>query len=649
MRNLRTDDWMSRSRIAVALAAALALAGCGGGGGGSSTNCMPYQTSTSCSSSGDTTTTPTQTATQLSLSVDTPTIQTNGSSTVTLAATLKDAKNAVVPGATVTFTADSGTISASTATTNASGVASITFNSNDNKTNRTVNFTATSGSLSQATSVVVQGTRIGFGGDTSGVVGKTVSISVTLLDGAGKGIANRSVLLTSKLGNTVPSSVVTDANGQAIVAFTPAFGGAEVITASALGAALSQAVSISAVNFAFVSPSSGETVPVDTCRAVSVQLLGTAAVQAKFTTSRGQVYSDSSCTSSANPQVVNFSGATATAYVMSPGAGVATVDAVLSGGAADAKASLSLKFVATIPNSIVVQADPSVIAADSSASITALVKDVKGNPVAGRSVTFSAPSGGGVPSPTSAVTNDSGVASTTFKADSNISGKDSIQVKASVDDAPLVSPAVTNLTVAGKAVNIVIGTDNNVFVVDASVSFRKVYGVLVTDSAGGPIKSQVVTISLRGVRFLKGYYEVPDGKTKWEQVVTTPSMYECFAEDANNNGVIETGELGDIDRDGVYEPNGAATVRAPSAASGAPTATVVTDDSGTAVFWVEYLREYGSWAAVELKATASVAGNNSAASRTFYLPVPAAEVLEKDVRPSFGVSPFGDAPSCTSH
>lgn len=649
MRNLRTAGWMSRSRIVVALAAALALAGCGGGGGGSSStnNCLPFQTSTECATSGGGTTTTTQTATQLSLSVDTPTIQTNGSSTVTLSATLKDSKNAVVPGATVTFTADSGTISASTATTNASGVASITFNSNDNKTNRTVNFTATSGSLSQATSVVVQGTRIGFGGDTSSVAGKVVSMSVVLLDGAGKAIANQSVGIRSKLGNRVPGSVTTDVNGQATVTFTPDVAGTDTITASALGAQLSQDLVVSAVNYAFVSPAVDSTINVNVCSPVTVRLAGAVATHAKFTVSRGQVYSDSGCTSSATPQLIPFVGATATAYVMSPGAGAATVYAELYGSSSAAQANLPIKFIATVANSIIVQGDPTVVIVNGSSSVTAIVKDSSGNPVSGQTVVFSVPNGGGVPEPTTAVTNDSGAASTTFKADASISGKDSVQVKASVAG---VAPAVATLTVAGQAVNIAIGTDNQVVIVDSTPTFRKVWAVLVSDPASGPIKNQVVTVSLRGVAFHRGYYSIATGETKWSQQITTETLYPgiCLAEDANNNGTVETGELGDRNGNGVLEPNGAAIVRAPTS-SGGLSATVTTDETGTATFYVEYLRAYASWVMVELKATASVAGKNSSASRTFFLPIPASEVLDKDVEPSFRWSPFGQNPSCLSY
>lgn len=663
MRNLRTADWMSRSRMAVALAAALALAGCGGGGGGgsSSNNCLPFQTSTTCSTTGGTTTT-TQTATQLSLAVDTPAIQTNGSTTVSVSATLKDSQNAVVSGASVSFKADSGTISGTSATTNASGVASITFDSNDEKTNRLVTITASYGSLTQTTVIQVRGTRIAFGGDTTATVGRPASMTVTLVDGANKAIAYRAISLASKLGNTLPSSVTTDANGQAVVSYTPTVAGADTITASALGAVLTQDVAVSSlVDFVFTSPSAGASVDVNQCMPVSVALTGPTATGAMFTVSRGQVYADSGCSIGGDSQTIPFSGSLATAYIRSSNAGGATVYAQLTGSSSAAKTALAVKFVATVPSTVVVQSDPSVITVGSASSVTAIVRDANSNPVSGRQVVFSAPDGGGTPNPTTAVTNDSGVATTTFNADASASGKDSIRVLASV---PGVAPAVTTLTVAGTAVSIVIGTDNLVVSLDNPPRYRKVYGVMVSDSASGPIKNQTVTISLRGIYFRKGCYLSPNvgvgatctyvppvsssgsTRTQWAEYYP-PTEWVCRSEDANNNGVVETGEVGDADGDGVLEPDGVAIVRSPTS-SGGLSATVTTDDSGAATFYVEYFREYANWAAVELKATAAVAGKNSVGMRNFWLPVPASELLDKDVSPSFQFSPFGVETGCSN-
>lgn len=634
----------ARIGLLVSVVLSTLMIGCGGGGGGGSSACPAGFLTCNDSSGGGTTTTPT-TATQLSLVVDTPSIQTDGSAVVTVSATLKDSKNAVVPGVMVNFSADSGTLSAASATTNADGVAAITFNSNDNKTNRTVGLTAQSGMLSSKASIAVQGTSVHFGGDTSAVIGKSASLSVALLDGANKAVAFQDVKLVSRLGNPVPAQITTDVDGKATIVFSPSIAGADAITATALGAVLTQEVVISSIDFSFSFPAVGATVTVEECSPVRVRLTGATVSSARFTVSRGIVYPTSACAVGGAVQSVSFSGGVATAYVKSSSAGAGTVYADISEGGSVARTSLPIKFLATVPNNVVIQSDPSVVFVNGSAAITALVRDAAGNPVSGREVNFSAPSGGGVPDPTSAFTNDAGVASSTFKADSTISGKDSVQIKASVVGA--LVEATTKLTVGGKAVNIVIGTDNEIVLLENPPRFRKIWGVVVSDPASGPIKNQVVTISLRGTQFDKGWYslqEDAEGTKKWvSQIVGV-----CPAEDANNNGVVEDGEVGDQDQDGFLEPNGAAIVRS-SSNTGGVTATVTTDESGAAAFWVEYLRNYGSWAKVELKATANVAGTNSSAVRSFYLPVPSSELTSPLTPPSFVVSPFGENVGCNSH
>ncbi|WP_374486909.1 Ig-like domain-containing protein [Zoogloea sp.] len=625
----------SRSPLVISGLLALLLAGCGGGGGGSgSSTCLAFNANGVCVND------PTaQTATQLTLTVDTPSIQTDGSSTVTVKAALKDNANAVVSGGAVSFSADSGTLSAPSATTDATtGVATVTFNSDDSKANRTVTITATHKSLVKTITVAIQGTRLGFGGDASGVVGKQVSMSISVLDGAGKAIANQDVALTSKLGNAIPATVRSNSSGQATVTFTPTVSGTDTITATALGATASKDVAISSIDFAFTAPASGVSIPINSCTPVVVQLSGgVSASSVTFTSSRGSVYATAACSAAAATQTVAFAGTAATAYVMSPGAGAATVSAILNGSpAAGTTAKRDVKFVAQVPTQIVVQSDPSTLSPNGTAAVYAVVRDNSGNPVSGSTVIFTAPNGGGTANPSIAYTDDSGVASTTFKADPNLSGKDAVQLVATVNGTSVT--ASSSLTVAGQGVNMVISTDNQLVKDSDPPRYRSVWGVFVTDSAGNPIKNQAVTISLRGVSFRKGQFTVPDGATKWSPGPTVL----CVAEDANNDGFFQTGELGDYDGDGILEPNGAATVMPPIAsATQASSVTVTTDNSGSAAFWVVYPPNYAYWTKIELKATAAVAGKNNFASRSFDLPYPASEVLNVDISPSFRDSPFG--------
>jgi hypothetical protein len=646
MRNLISARMCFRRLVPGLLA--LAVASCGGGGGGAdkAANCLPYTTDTTCA-----TNTGSKVVTQLALTVDTPAIQTDGSSVVTIKAALKDSSNAVVTGENVSFAVSSGTLLANSATTDTStGVATVTFNSDDNKSNRTVTVTASYQSLVKTTTIAIQGTRLGFGGDSSGVIDTQVSMTVSLLDGAGKAIANQDVVLSSKLGNAVPATVKTDSSGLATITFTPRVGGADTITATALGASASKDLTVSSIDFAFTSPATGVSFPINGCSAVTAQLLtGVSATGATFTSSRGSVYSDSACTSVGSNSAVDvaFTGTTATAYVKSPSAGAATVSAILKGGAAaGTTARRELKFVSLVPTQMVIQSDPSTLSPNSTANVYAVVRDNSGNPVSGSTIIFTAPNGGGTANPSIAYTDDSGIASTTFKADPNLTGKDSVLIEATINGFSVTDTAT--LTVAGQGVNMVISTDNLLVKDVDPPRYRAVWGVYVTDTAGNPVKNQAVTISLRAVAFKKGYYYVPTTGTsagKW----TVFEADECPAEDANNDGFFQTGEIGDFNHNGRYEPNGSALVMPPVLSSAQATSVVVTtDNSGTAAFWVVYPPNYAHWAKIELTATAAVAGRNNSASRSYYLPVLASELSSADISPSFQTSPFGIEPSCAS-
>ncbi|MCB1908791.1 MAG: Ig-like domain-containing protein [Rhodocyclaceae bacterium] len=624
------------SRLAITLLAT-GLVACGGGGGGGDT-CIgcPLDDGT-----------PTATGTTLTLIVSSPTLATDGADRVTVRATVKDASNAAVPDQEVRFSADSGTLSAPSAVTDAQGVAEVEFNSDDNKANRPARIEAFHGSLSADTEISVSGTTLSFGGDLAGVIGQSVNMVVSLADAGGAVIANSAISLSSQLGNPVPASVTTNAQGQAAFSFVPTIGGSEpdVISASALGARSSQAVSISSVNFRFDSPTSGSTIPVSSaggCQLVVLSLSGFSATELTVTNPRGTVHPDNACAQGNSPSLtVPLSNGTASAYVKAPSAGNANLLATATDGTTNASTTTTVSFIAVLPASVSIQGTPTTVAPTGSSNITALVKDAEGNPVAGKTVTFSAPNGGGSPSPAQAITDEAGRALTVFTADPSISGKDSVILSALVVGTSVSGQ--TELTVAGNAVNIVIGTDNTISAIEP-VSFRKRFVALVGDTAGNPVPNQTVTISLNFGNFRKGFYEVVTGaQPPWRQVV----MDTCGPEEPNNNGIVDDAEIGDIDGDGVFEPNGAAIVRPIDGASGGSTVTIVTDDAGASEFWVEYPRNYATWAQVVIVATAVVAGNNSVASSTMYVPVSADELSDESIAPSPVISPFGVNAGCT--
>ncbi|MCB1914966.1 MAG: Ig-like domain-containing protein [Rhodocyclaceae bacterium] len=623
------------SRLAVTLLAT-GLVACGGGGGGDTCIGCPVDDGA-----------PTATGSSMTLIVSSPTLATDGADRVTVRATVKDANNAAVPEQEVRFSADSGTLSAPSAITDAQGVAVVEFNTDDNKANRPARIQAFHGSLDASAEIVISGTTLSFGGDLAGVIGQPVNMVVSLADAAGTVIANRAITLASQLGNPVPASVTTNAQGQATFSFVPTAGGGQpdVITATSLGASSSQSVSISSVNFRFETPSSGSTIPVTSaggCQLVVLSLSGFGATEVTLTNPRGTVHEDSACSiGTSSSLVVPLVGGTASAYVKAPSAGDASLLATASDGGTSASTTTSVSFIAVTPASVSLQGSPTTVAPSGSSNLTALVKDAEGNPVAGKTVTFSAPNGGGSPSPAQAITDEAGRALTVFNADPTISGKDSVILTASV--AGTAVSGQTSLTVAGNAVNIVIGTDNLINLIEP-VSYRKRFVALVGDTAGNPVQNQAVTVSINFTAYRKGRYVLVDGgEPPWQQAVSAT----CGPEEPNNNGIVDDAEIGDVDGDGVFEPNGSAVIRPPEGASDGSTVTVVTDEAGATEFWVDYPRNFASWARIRVIATAVVAGNNSVASSEFYLPALAEEVADELVAPSFEVSPYGTSDSCT--
>ena len=109
-------DCLRQSGLILSMLAAVVVVGCGGGGGGSSatSTCLPYTTDPTCASNASSTI-----VTQLSLTVDSPTLQTDGASVVTINATLKDKSSGIVKGETVNFSVDSGSLSESSVKTDA--------------------------------------------------------------------------------------------------------------------------------------------------------------------------------------------------------------------------------------------------------------------------------------------------------------------------------------------------------------------------------------------------------------------------------------------------------------------------------------------------------------------------------------------------
>ncbi len=606
----------------LALAVGGLLSACGGGSGGSAL-VQPQPEVTY----------------KLDLTTSSATLPSDGTSTVGLTARVRNAStNAAVPSKEVIFGADSGLLSAGSAATDQAGNAMVTLSAGADKANRVITATASVGSQTVTATVTVSGTVLAFGGSKSAVVNQMQQMTVSLRDAANKPISGQSIALSASAGGSVPASVTSDSNGQATFNYTPATGGTETLTAKSLGASATVDVAVSSKSISVVSPAAGALVDIGNCVEVIADV-GGSPVSAVFALTRGQLYSTSTCGGSASSVLsVPVTGGKAVAYMRSTNPGATRLSvADPTGGTASA----AFTFVSTTPASITIQGDPSTVSVGGSSAISAFVRDSNNNPVYGATVYFSAPQGGGSLNPASATSNEQGVATTVFKADSSSSGQKAVSIQADIL-TPKISGSAS-LTVSGQSVAVAIGSDNKVYLLDAKLSYEQRFIVTVADTAGNPIANQTVSVSRRQPYYGKGSWSLSPSTKTW----TLSSFLTCPSEDVNGDGKFDTD---DFNRNGTIEPDTAAIVRPGDGygmGSGGSSAVVTTDAAGSAIVYVDYPKDHAGWVEIELTATAVVQGVNNAATRSFWLEVPYDDT-KQEAAPPFVVSPFGTVLSCSS-
>ncbi len=457
-------------------------------------------------------------------------------------------------------------------------------------------------------------------------------------DSSGRAVSGVPLTLTSTLGNTVsPQSVTTDAVGAATVSYTPTRPGTDTLTVSGLGTSASATVSISNEDFAFTSPAVNSNLIVNTTNLVSVRYkvggVGQAGKTVTFSATRG--------TLGATTAVTDVNG-DASVTITSPTAGPVTVSAQLA-APLTARTTLTTSYVATLPSTIVLQANPGAVLPNLSggtvnqSALTATVRDAAGNPVAGKVVNFTAVTdfSNGTISPGSSTTDSNGRAVVQFIPGALTTAANGVQLRATVQENTGIT-ATANLTVSGEALFISIGVSNLLTVFDA-VTYERQFNVYVTDANGAPAANRALTLSMYPTYYAKGFLVYNDKAVPaavWEFGPSSPTI--CANEDFNRNGRLDSGE--DFNGDGRLFP-GIPAIIAP--------ASVVTDATGFAAFTVRYGKNYALWASVDITARALVGGTESSQIATHGLGMLIGDA-QSIASPANAVSPFGTATSCAN-
>lgn len=553
---------------------------------------------------------------------------------VRISAFVRDSNNNAMAAIPVSFRASTGTLSSISAVSDASGVATAILSSGADRTNREATVTVSAGTVSSQLKLPITGTTLTLQGPTSIILGTKADFDVIATDSKGNVISGVAVTANSSLGNPLTTSGGGVTNSSGLVRFTYAanIGGTDTgLSFAGAGATAAPLIplQVSGLNFAFVSPDPSSTVPVKTDRDVSVKLLvgGKPAEDAEIS------FASTGGTLSAATVKTDIKGV-AQVTLTSSSAGPVTVQASVTVDKVVSTITLPLSIVATVPSKLVLQVSPTALAPNTSGSsanqaqVLAKVTDASGNPVQGQTVNFTRlidPSGGNLQQ-VSAITDSSGKASVTYVAGPESTANNGVKLQGTVASNPEVSEQAL-LTVNQAALFIALGTGNVIANVDPQ-TYRKNWVVYVTDSNGIAVNAATLTIKAIPLDYRTGTHVLSG-----DDYVYNPPIYDCRNEDANRNGILDSGE--DDNKDGVLWPGNVIAV------SPGNVQTV----NGLATIALTYAESYAPWVRLRLTVSATVAGTESNTSAEFIVEGMASDFKKAGGPPAGFDSPFGAAPN----
>ncbi|MBU0485716.1 MAG: Ig-like domain-containing protein [Proteobacteria bacterium] len=607
----------------------------------------------------------------LYLTSSSTTIQSDDTQSAEIMATVLDN---FVPqeGVEVIFSTNGGVISTATGTTDVNGKATTILTSGPAASNDVVTVTATSLGLTNTVPVQITGNIITLTtAQTNIAVGDNPTLSVSVQNAIPLGIPNATVTFSILSGANIislsTSQAITDVTGKSSVRLTSVASGNAIIQASCMGATTTLNMVIAAPSnvFEITSPDTDSySLPTSPAGSLPITVNAPNQTNVTFTTTLGSWLG---ATSPGNTIDVPVVDGTASATLSSLAAGTATIEvrdstnpsiidsmnAVFSAPPADA-GFIALQASAT---------NVSVTTSGATKNTITLIATVttglpENNVVGGAVVNFTmdnAPGGGEYISPASAVTNDYGVATSTFySGELSSSGSDGVKISAVVDKTTIGNNV--NIIIGGVAGSISIGRANKISKNGESTLYTQMITVQATDAGGSPMANQVVSLSLWPKSYLLGYawaWNTTGGTcgswtgcykyVPWPMATmynkNTSYNYYIPNEDLNNNLILDTGEDAIPNLDNLLTPH--------NSTAGSVPATVTTDETGTASFEHTFLMQYALWVEVKLKATIVVAGTETQATQSWVLPAEEGDVNNCDLYNSpFGYYPQECPPQC---
>jgi len=643
------NNHFSASILAILiLSLALVMVGCGPSGSGTA----PETTAGDTTDTDDADDTPDPvvlaTPSILSLSLSQTTVKSDNSDKTTISATVLDADRAIIPGITVTFSADAGQLDESSAVADEEGRGSVSFSSGtDDPSVRTANVTATVTGLDPVTiPVQIVGSSLTMSTDNTTITNdstSTASLTVTAKNAGGTKLFDETIVMTVSGTGSVDLTVVdddgnpltlnstcrdntdipantgcTDVGGELRITVTGTQAGSVTVKGTALGTSVEQNYTVSPVGATFgIDVPAMDPYRLDTGEELTIRASAPAetnVTRVQFATTLGTLTGGGQ---TGRVVTVDVAEEEASATLTSSLAGVATVQ-VFDAEADDPPAADTLTVAISAPtreaSQIALQASTAAVAPSTgdvknTVSLIVTVKNISNQVVGSAPVAFSIvnPTGGGESiSPVIVYTDDQGTATSIFTSGSLSSDARGVTVRAEVVGSDPVVGDDLSLVIGGTAGSVAVGQGSAVATIGNDTAYRLPMSVLVADSNGNPVSGAVVSLNAWPSGYATGSWkEIKDGVC-----IPTLNRLEWPNEDTNRNLILDTVE--DKNADGQLNP--------PNSAAGSLPSTVTTDENGVAQFDLFYTKSSAGWIKDEITATVVVSGTETRSTYPFWLP-----------------------------
>jgi len=581
-------------------------------------------------------------------------INTGGTDVANITALVTDADNNALADTAVSFSSTGGVLQSISGSTDENGEASATLKLPQDFQNRDIVVTVSSGGADAEVMVTALGSTLEVTGPDTLVLGDKAELVLSLIAGNGEPISNQVIEVTSSVGNTIePAVAVTDSDGRVSI-LVGSDNSDDKIRISALNSTVTATHSFEVAEdvLRFASNTDGAELPVSTTNRIVVYWSSQDAVvsgqELRFSTTAGEIVGDSTIETDATGK--------ATVRIRSSSAGPATIT-VEGADEGTPKTSVDVEFVATEPSIVSIDATTTRVHATEASTLMAVVTDDNGNPVKNQTVDFtSVDLKGGQLNPASAKTNSSGVASVAFTAGANATELDDIVIEARVKGSDMYDEL--SLTVVERALNVTIGTSNEINIKPLGTQYALPFIVQVADGSGTPLENATVELSIRPIRYTKGYMVlVNEGGFEYEPEIENWSAHhwamwsyslDCDSEDENGNRLLDAGE--DNNNNGSLDPQDPAALAAIDDEDYATISggSVTTDKNGSGYFEMLYPASNSLWSYVEITARAEALGAEADDSFRTSLPLPTIEITADDELPANHISPYGTELDCTN-